>query len=147
MTHQNLDYINSIHQKGYRFTPQRQSILDAVCEGGEHTTFKEICTQVWKKSTAISLPTIYRNLIFLCETGLVASLQINNKTYYEIADGLPHHHLICRKCGKIYQFSDEEIKDFFKDIMMKYGFMVDMDHIGLGGLCADCRSESNVRTN
>jgi Fe2+ or Zn2+ uptake regulation protein len=42
MSHQKLNYANLLRERGYRFTPQRALILDAVSEGRGHTTIEEI---------------------------------------------------------------------------------------------------------
>lgn len=143
MTHQTFDYIHVMHQQGFRATPQRQLILDAICEGNEHTSFEEICTRVRAKSSSISLPTIYRNLDFLCAMGLVVNLQIGNKTYYEIIHKEPHHHLICRTCGRIEKVSHKTIKPLFVRIEREQRFKVDVDHLALFGLCQNCRSSNS----
>lgn len=132
MTHQTLDYIRSIHQQGFRVTPQRQLILDAICEGRGHTVFEDICNRVWARSSSISLPTIYRNLRFLCQVRLVARLMIGSKTYYEIVGNPPNHHLICRKCGKVESLPHAEVGQFFETIKSKHGFSIDADHLGVG---------------
>ena len=139
MTHHTLDYAQHIRQQGYRVTPQRQLILDAICEGNGHTTFEEIQTRVQARSRSISLPTIYRNLDFLRVVNLVVDLRIGNKTYYEIVSVKPHHHLICRVCGRMEQVSHETVKSLFARIEREQQFKVDVDHLALFGLCRDCR--------
>ncbi len=140
MTHQTFDYVRFFHQQGFRVTPQRQLILDAICDGKGHTSFEEIHTRVRAKSSSISLPTIYRNLDFLCSVGLVINLHIGNKTYYEIVNKQPHHHLICRKCGRMDQVSHATVKSLFARIKREYLFQVDVDHLALFGLCRNCRT-------
>jgi len=147
MSHHTFDYIDYIHQQGFRVTPQRQLILDAICEGHGHTSFEEICQRVQAKSSSVSLPTIYRNLSFLCEVRLVVSLQIDNKPYYEIAGRQPHHHLICRECGKIENLEAEEIQGVFDEINAKHDFFVDVNHLGLEGLCTECMKPKTNLSN
>ena len=46
MTNHSIDYEGIIHAAGHRVTQQRTDILDAVCEGGGHTTLGEIYARV-----------------------------------------------------------------------------------------------------
>ena len=42
MTHTQHDFAGHIREQGFRMTPQRELILQSVCEGGGHTTIDEI---------------------------------------------------------------------------------------------------------
>ena len=146
MSHHTFDYAALMRERGFRVTPQRQLILDAICEGGGHTSPDEIYTRVRAKAPAINLATVYRNLDFLCEMRLVVAAQIGGHMVYEIAGAIPHHHLICRKCNKVIQIGHETLKGFFDEIQRQQKFVIDMDHVTLFGLCQKCgRKEQNVR--
>ncbi len=55
MSHHQLDYVTSLRAQGFRVTPQRQTILDAVCAGDGHTSLPEIYARVQAVSPAINL--------------------------------------------------------------------------------------------
>jgi Fur family ferric uptake transcriptional regulator len=143
MSHTTWDYAALMRERGFRVTPQRQIILDAVCESGGHTTPEQIYERVHSKTPALNRATIYRNLDFLCEMRLVVAVRIGDQTYYEIAGDKPHHHLICRTCGKSEQIGHEAVEAFFGKIERDHDFTIDMDHVGLFGLCARCRRASS----
>lgn len=146
MSHHTFDYAALMRERGFRVTPQRQLILDAICEGGGHTTPDEIYARVHAKAPAINLATVYRNLDFLCEMRLVVAAQIGGHMVYEIAGEIPHHHLICRKCNKVIQIGHGTLKGFFDEIQRQQKFVIDMDHVTLFGLCQKCsRKEQDVR--
>lgn len=128
-----------VRARGFRFTPQRQMILDAVCESGGHTTPEEIYRRVREKSPAVNRATVYRNVDFLCEMRFLVAAQIGRQMYYEMADLTPHHHLVCRACNQVEQVSHTTIKSLFERIDKVTSFQVDMDHLVLFGLCKDCR--------
>src|SRR3989304_6343052 len=62
MSHQNLDYVRILHNRGYRVTPQRVTILDAVCEGEGHSTLGAIYARARKHDPQIDMSTVYRAL-------------------------------------------------------------------------------------
>ena len=44
MTHQTLDYANRIRERGFRLTPQRELVLEAVSYGNGHTSYESFRT-------------------------------------------------------------------------------------------------------
>jgi Fe2+ or Zn2+ uptake regulation protein len=120
-------------------TPQRQLILDAICEGGGHTTPEEIYERVRARTPHVNRATVYRNLDFLCDLRLVVAAQIGGQMYYEIAGDTPHHHLICRRCNRVEEISHDVVRSLFAKIEREQQFTVDMDHLALFGLCQKCR--------
>jgi len=140
MTHHRFDYASLMRERGFRVTPQRELILDAICEGGGHTTLEEIYARVHARAPAINRATIYRTLDFLCELRLVVAADVGSgHRVYEIAGDTPHHHLVCRNCHRVEQISHETVKALFARIEQEQQFTVDMNHLALFGLCRDCR--------
>jgi Fur family ferric uptake transcriptional regulator len=139
MSHDRWDYAALMRERGFRVTPQRQLILDAICAGDGHTTPDEIYARVRVKTPHLNRATVYRNLDFLCEMRLVVAAQIGGHMVYEIAGDAPHHHLVCRNCDKVEQISHETVKALFDKIKREQKFTVDMDHLALFGLCQKCR--------
>ena len=139
MPHRDLNYANRIRERGYRLTPQRELVLDAVCEGGGHTTFDEIYRRVRERAPAVNRATVYRALDFLCQLHLVVSAEIAGRTVYEIAGREPHHHLICRSCGRMEQINHAAVRDLIEHIERRYRFRVEVNHLVLPGLSHRCR--------
>ena len=141
MTHTTIDYTSLLHQYGYRVTPQRQMILDAICESGGHSTPEEILRRVRARSSAINTATVYRNLNFLVQMRLVLPFPLSGRgIVYEIAGATPHHHLVCRKCGGISTIPHSSVQPFFEQIAQEQGFTVETNHLALFGLCPGCQA-------
>ncbi|HEY53022.1 MAG TPA: transcriptional repressor [Caldilineae bacterium] len=141
MTHHTLDYANRIRQQGYRLTPQRELVLDAVCEGGGHTSFDEIQRRVQARAPAVNRSTIYRTLEFLEKLNLVVVAHIEGRTLYEIAHARPHHHLICSRCGAEIEIDETMLTPAYDRIAERTGFVVHADHLVLSGLCGECNAK------
>jgi len=60
-----LDYLDQIRRRGYRVTPQRQLILDTLCQMGGHATPSELFRQVQPQMPSLNQATVYRVLDFL----------------------------------------------------------------------------------
>ncbi len=144
MTHNTRDYAALLRSQGFRVTPQRRLILDAVCEGGGHTTLEEVYARVHERAPVINRATFYRTLNFLCEMRLVVAADIGDgRTVYEIAGVQPHHHLVCRACGYVFQVDHEALAALFTQVDREFDFEIDMDHLVLFGLCAHCRGQGS----
>ncbi len=139
MSHHQTDYVASLRARGFRVTPQRQTILDAVCAGGGHTTLPEIYARVQAAAPAINLATVYRTLDFLQQAGLVVTADIGGHTVYEIAGPAPHHHLVCQVCGCVEEIDPALVKVFFTTLAQAHAFDVDVHHLVLTGYCGQCR--------
>ncbi len=133
-----IDFATHLHAQGYRFTPQRQLILDAVRQTGEHVTPEQVYVAVHQQQPVISRATIYRTLDFLCKQRLIHAMHWAGQMYYEAVGEEPHHHLICRMCGAIDQIDHVLLSDLFQVIEQKHRFTIDMDHVALFGVCQRC---------
>lgn len=138
MSSSSVDVAARLHTQGYRLTPQRQAILEAVRQAGGHVTPEQVYETVHAQQPAISRATIYRTLDFLCEQRLVTAMHWGGQMYYEIADEQPHHHLVCRVCGGIAECEHDLLQALFEAVEKKHRFTIDMDHVALFGLCPQC---------
>ncbi len=134
------DFATHLHAQGFRLTPQRQLILEAVRRAADHVTPDEVYEVVHRQNPAISRATIYRTLDFLCEMRLIHALSWGGHMYYEIAGAEPHHHLVCRQCGAIGELDHTLLVNLISAVEKKHHFTIDMEHVALFGLCRQCRS-------
>ena len=74
---QHSDLPATLRAKGYRITPQRQLVLDAVSRL-EHGTPDEICAEVQRTSSGVNLSTVYRTLELLEEIGVVTHTHLGH---------------------------------------------------------------------
>jgi len=137
---QPADFAAHLHAQGYRLTPQRQMILQAVRQAADHVTPDEVYASVHRQNPAVSRATIYRTLDFLCEVRLIHALYWGGQMYYEIAANQPHHHLVCRACGGMFECEHTLLQVLFEAVEKKHHFTIDMDHVALFGLCQRCCS-------
>ena len=142
MSHDRSECAAQMRDLGFRVTPQRMLLLDAICEGNGHTTLDEIYERVKAKAPGINQATVYRALDFLCELRLVVSADIEGHTVYEIAGETPHHHLVCRVCGAVQELADYHFQVLRDHLLMEHGFKADLDHLAINGLCTKCMENS-----
>ncbi len=143
MTHNLLDYPQRLRRAGFRVTPQRRIILDAICETGHRVPIEEILARVRKKDPALNRATLYRNLTFLEKMRLVDSTALGKSRAFEIASLKPHHHLVCRTCGEEEGLDPRLVESLRATIRKKHRFVIDSDHLSFQGLCDHCSRQRN----
>lgn len=135
-------YINALRNLGYRITPQREMIVEALAHSPHHMTAEEIYAQVHERARAVNIATIYRTLDLLVEHGMAsrAGLQ-DGRVVYAAANHGPHLHLVCRSCGCTIDASQEMLSSLEGQIRQRYEFAADLHHLTIAGLCSSCQSQ------
>jgi Fur family ferric uptake transcriptional regulator len=122
----------------FTLTNQRAIILDYLTVNYHHPSVEEIFSFVKKKLPRISKKTVYSNLQFLCNEGLIQDVRVKGVQRYEPKSN-PHHHLICRKCGKIIDLHSEELVSHATNVGKTIkNFYVESTNINFYGLCKKC---------
>jgi Fur family ferric uptake transcriptional regulator len=142
MTHHQIDYDKRIREQGYRLTPQRQIIMDALCAVGGHATAGQIYERVHIHTPTIDRATVYRTLHFFRDLQLVVATEIDGDMRYEIIGETPHHHLICRTCGAEQDLSDQHLRDLVVHLQQEHRFTAEINHLVIPGICHNCAAQS-----
>jgi len=130
----------TLHELGYRLTPQRIMILDAVEQADSHISAEEICSQIRSRYPHMNISTVYRTLELLEKLGLVTKTDLGDGRvrHHSIKKG-HHHHLVCQKCGVIIDMEESILSPLWTGILREYDFKVNMKHLAFFGLCSNCR--------
>ena len=128
-----------LRSRGYRVTPQRQLVLEAVA-ALEHGTPDEICAEVQRTAKGVNISTIYRTLELLEELGLVKHAHVGHgPPNYHLATEADHVHLRCRGCGKVEDVPPAVADGLVQALESGYGFETDVHHLTVFGRCRECR--------
>ena len=144
MTHHLLHWEAVLKSAGHRVTKQRGVILDAVCAANGHTSFDDIYARTRLLDRSVDRSTVYRALHLFVELGLVLEARGIGETRYEIRKVKPHHHLVCRQCGKEREVSDQAIQALVARVFEQHRFSVSTDHLVLYGMCEHCRMDRSA---
>jgi Fur family ferric uptake transcriptional regulator len=131
------DWRTRLREKGYRLTPQRELILEAVERLG-HATPDEVLAEVRKHSTAVNASTVYRTLEVLEELGLIRHAHLSDRapTYHSTSEH-EHFHLVCRNCHKVISVDPHVLTPVSERLAADHGFTVDVGHLTVFGTCGD----------
>ena len=140
MSHNELGYADRIREQGYRLTPQRQIIMDTLCEMGGHAAVGDIYERVNAQVPTIDRATVYRTIRFFQDLRLIVSTEMDGVVLYEVARLTPHHHLVCRHCGQVQGLSNAHLNDLVAHLQNEHDFRAEIDHLTLHGVCAACQT-------
>jgi Fur family ferric uptake transcriptional regulator len=88
----------------------------------------------------IGLATVYRVLTQFEAAGLVTRHHFEGgNSVFELSKGDHHDHILCMKCGKVDEFTDEFIEARQKEIAQKLGYELTDHGLYLYGFCPQCR--------
>lgn len=137
-------------KKETRRTHQKELITECLksCDG-EHLTAEEIYDHIRDKDQRISIATVYRNLRLLEEQGAVEKVYVADESlaYYELnVDNLPHshHHLVCRRCGGIFDFEPDLLDSLEHMIEETEDFSIDDHRVIFYGTCSQCKKKARA---
>lgn len=130
------------NESKYRFSRQRQRILELLRSTTCHPTANWIYEQLREEFPKLSLGNVYRNLNILVEMGEIQELRFGST--FDRFDGntAPHYHFICESCGEILDLDmmahqarlDREVEDLTS-------FKVKSHRLEFYGLCSACSAK------
>ena len=98
---------------GLKTTRQRRALFECFTQVEGHISLDEMLARVHEVLPSVGYATVYRTMKLFVDAGVAEERQFGDgQTRYEpILDEHEHHdHIICRTCGKIFEFEDEEIE-------------------------------------
>lgn len=132
------DWRTTLREKGYRLTPQRELILDAV-NTLRHATPDEVLAEVRKHTSAVNVSTVYRTLEVLEELGLVRHAHFSDRapTYHSVSEH-EHFHLVCRNCRRVISVHPGVLDPLLARLHEEFAFEADIGHLTVFGRCSEC---------
>ncbi len=135
------DWKTDLRERGYRLTPQRQLVLEAV-DVLDHATPDEILGQVRLTASGVNISTVYRTLELLEELGLVSHAHLGHGApTYHLAGRHTHLHLVCRDCDRVTETETAIAAPLIDSLREQHGFDTDLKHFAIFGRCADCTAK------
>ncbi|MCI0475613.1 MAG: transcriptional repressor [Anaerolineales bacterium] len=137
------EFLKELRQAGHRLTPQREMILQVICESNEHLTADEIIARVRQRYPYLNKSAVYRTLDLLVQIGLVNPTDFGRGCVtYQVHRDPHHHHLVCRKCGKMTQVDASLFAAVEKKLRDEHAFLPYLDHFAIFGLCQKCQKSA-----
>lgn len=123
---------------GLKITHQRLEVFKELVNSLDHPSVEKLYRRLHDKLPTISLDTVYRTLTTLEEHGLISRVQTPESQARFEGRTDEHHHLICKTCGKITDFSWSLLDTSSLPSEVAEWGRIDRKNITLHGLCREC---------
>lgn len=133
----------ALRSEGLRVTRSRRAVCEVLAVAHrEHLTASDVQAKASAElGTDLDRSTVYRTLEALESAGVIRHGHFGQgPTVYHLAEEERHQHLICRSCGRTVSIPESDLLDLTKEIATRTGFITDVEHFALSGLCGDCAS-------
>jgi len=128
-----------LKQHKHRKTPERYAILEKIYSYEGHFN-ADILFNLMTTEYRVSLATIYNTLDLLIDCKLVIKHQLGGQfaQYEKTFGNSTHHHLICTRCGKVKEFSDNQLRLSIQNRKFAH-FQTSHYSLYMYGLCQKCK--------
>ncbi|MEQ1620695.1 MAG: ferric iron uptake transcriptional regulator [Methylococcales bacterium] len=127
---------------GLKITAPRLKILEILEKQTDdrHLSAEQVYKILLSENQEIGLATVYRVLTQFEAAGLVSRHHFEGgNSVFELSTDSHHDHLLCLKCGKVDEFTDEVIETRQKEIAARLGYELTDHSLYLYGICAACK--------
>lgn len=127
----------ALERHGYRATPQREAVCEALARHGGHPSVAEIVEAV--RSHGIGQATVYNTISALEKLGVIHAMPLNidEHTRYDL-DTAPHVNIVCSGCGAIIDYHEPQLDLLLAQIATQAGATFESANVVVYGRCSDC---------
>lgn len=123
----------------YRFSKQRQLILDVVRANPVHPTADTVYDLLKDDYPSLSLGTVYRNLKVLSNMNQIQSIDVSLPAERFDARMDEHSHMYCKKCGRVLDIEIDIAHTMNEKLeRLSCPHQVESCRVFFSGVCADC---------
>ena len=133
---------NELRNAGLKVTLPRVKILEILEKQTKerHLTAEKVYKILLSENEEIGLATVYRVLTQFEAADLVTRHHFEGgNSVFELNRGNHHDHIVCMKCGKVDEFTDNVIEKHQEDIAKKLGYELTDHSLCLYGFCSSCK--------
>jgi Fur family ferric uptake transcriptional regulator len=132
--------IDRLRARAWRLTAQRRAVAQSLSEPNLHISADEVYRRARRILPEISRATVYNTLGELVEMGELDEVRFGaGPTLFDPNAPMDHHHLVCRRCGEIYDVQPEGLEHLKLRGRDGEGFSLEGVEVVFRGLCSSCR--------
>ncbi len=132
-----------LRDAGLKVTLPRVKILEILEKQSaedRHLTAEKVYKILLSEDEEIGLATVYRVLTQFEAAGLVTRHHFEGgNSVFELNKGTHHDHIVCMKCGRVDEFTDDVIEQRQKAIAKQLHYELTDHSLYLYGICQQCQ--------
>lgn len=134
------ELIKTLRKNEYKVTTQRLAICEFILSRKDHPTAEQIYQGLRNEYPTISLGTVYKTLHLLKKLALVQQLGFSEGSIRYDPDMELHINMVCSKCGKVYDYKAEKVKEIWDIIISDLKVIPKGQRIDIYYVCEDCKN-------
>jgi Fur family peroxide stress response transcriptional regulator len=127
-----------LRSNGYKVTPQRLAVYDAIDHNMTHPNAESIYQQLQPQYPSMSLATVYKTMEIFAKIGVVKILQCGEDAHRYDYNTSQHAHIRCVKCNRVLDVDIDE-GQLAQQAEAQTGFSVSGVSLSFLGVCKDCQ--------
>ena len=127
-----------LRSNGYKVTPQRLAVYDAIDHNMTHPNAESIYQQLQLQYPSMSLATVYKTMEIFAKIGVVKILQCGEDAHRYDYNTSQHAHIRCVKCNRVLDVDIDE-GQLAQQAEAQTGFSVSGVSLSFLGVCKDCQ--------
>ena len=115
-------------------------MLERKYSSARHLTAEDVYKTLLEEGEEVGLATVYRVLTQFEAAGLVKRHHFEGgNSIFELNRGDHHDHVVCVKCGRVEEFTNDLIEKQQQEIAEKKGYQLTDHCLYLYGICPNCQ--------
>jgi Fe2+ or Zn2+ uptake regulation protein len=138
------DYAAELRAVNLRVTGSHLAVLELL-ERRPHLRAETVLHELRSRFSAVSHEKVFHLLTSLTEAGLVRRIEPDGQpALYERRTGDDHHHVVCRRCGRVDNVTGGADGDGPCLTLADSGPVLDESEVTWWGVCSDCAVPTTV---
>jgi Fur family ferric uptake transcriptional regulator len=136
------EFVEKRRPAGGRRSTKRDVIVNVFLRQEGHLSADELVDLIRREDPRISRATVYRTLQWMVEAGIASKVDFGQGRFrFEHAYRHPRHfHLICKSCGKSFEFLSSDIETLIEEVAAARAFTARQSVLQIYGTCEECGS-------
>lgn len=136
-----MDISGILRKNGYKVTPQRLAVYDAIDHNPTHPNAENIYKLLQPKYPSMSLATVYKTMEIFAKIGVVQVLQCAEDAHRYDFNTTPHAHIRCVKCNRVLDVNIDQ-EALSQEAAGQTGFAVQGVSLSFVGICPECQKKA-----
>jgi len=128
--------IERLEMRGHRITGSRRRVIDAILAQPAHFTVDDVLHSTRRTGRA----TVFRTMKLLTDLNLLCRVLLEGgQLHYRLSTRGHHHHLVCRDCGRVEDFSNCDVDGLVRQLARATDYDIEGHWLEVYGRCHACR--------
>ncbi len=129
--------IQRLGMRGHRVTGSRRRVLDVLVSMPAHFTADDVLREL----PDVGRATVFRTMKLLQDLNVVCRVLLEDGSlHYRISARGHHHHLVCRDCGRVEDFSNCDVSSLIDQLSASTEYEIEGHWLEVYGRCSACRA-------